>query len=152
MPATSTPSGPDTPGEPPAPTTGTRRAAAFDVAVASLRPAQRRVFRLLLTGASIHLVADAAGVDRVQIVHWLNDGVTYQQAIDALQADLAPPIRARLHELIIAELTAQPDDHELEATARAILAVIRAIGRLDIETSVLDRSALRADRWPDRRG
>jgi hypothetical protein len=123
-----------------------RRAVAFDLAIAGLRLAQRRVLRLLLTGASLELVAQAAAVDRYHIVHWLGDGTTYRPAVDALQNDLGPAMRGRLHALIVSELAARDDDG-LEAAAWATLAVIRAIGRLDTETNLLHHSSLRAERW-----
>lgn len=123
-----------------------RRAAAFDLAVTALTRTQQQVLRLLLTGASVTLVAEAAAVDRYHIVHWLGDDLTYRAAVDALQRDLGPAMRARLHALVVSEL-ARANDDGLDATGWATLVMLRAIGRLDTETNLLARSALRAERW-----
>jgi hypothetical protein len=122
------------------------QARTFDLALADLTPVQRRALRLLLTGASVQLVADAVGVDYYQLIRWLSDDRTYHVAINALQSDLHPAMRARLQNILVTELTAG-DDELLDISTRSTLSIIRAIGRLDTETDFLSRSELRAERW-----
>lgn len=122
------------------------RRAPVDLAVAALRPPQRRVLRLLLTGASLPLVAQAADIHLRDVLLWLSDDFTFRPAIEAVQRDLTPASRSRLRALIALELKSN-DVPGLDATAHATLAVLRAIGRLDAETDLLHRSALRTERW-----
>lgn len=118
----------------------------FDVELRELSEPQRRVLRLMLTGARIALVAGAAGESRRDVSRWLGGERVYLPALRAVQRDLEPPSRARLHGYVTRELMWE-NDEALDAEAWATLAVIRALGRLDAETNLLERSVLRATFW-----
>lgn len=123
-----------------------RRGAAFDHALDELTDSQRRVLRLLLTGARASLVADVSGEARADLANWLGRDQIYHRVIEAAQSGLPPTAQADLFSLIVTEL-AEQDEDELDAGARATLSIIRALGRLDADTDCLAHSRLRADRW-----
>jgi len=118
----------------------------FDAALRDLSDAQRRVLRLMLTGARIALVSGASGEQRRVVSRWLGAERVFLPTLQAVQRDLDAPSRARLHGYVTRELMWE-NDEALEAEAWATLAVIRALGRLDAETSVLEQSMLRATFW-----
>jgi len=118
----------------------------FDVELRELTEPQQRVLRLMLTGARIALVAGAAGESRRAVSRWLGGERVYLPALRAVQHDLDPASRARLHGYVTRELMWE-NDEALEAEAWATLAVIRALGRLDAETNLLEQSVLRATFW-----
>lgn len=122
------------------------RTAALDRALARLTDGERRVLRLLLTGARASLVAVVAGETRAEVVNWLGRDQVYQRVIEAAQIGLAPAAQGDLFSLIVTEL-AQPDQEELDAGARATLAIIRALGRLDADLDRAAQSGPDADRW-----
>lgn len=116
----------------------------FDAALQELTEPQRRALRLLLTGARVALVSGAAGESRRVLDRWLGNEHVYLAPLRAVQRDVSPPERARLHAYITHELMWE-NDEGLDAEAWATLAVIRALGRLDAETDLLDRSFLRTE-------
>lgn len=118
----------------------------FDVELRELSEPQRRVLRLMLTGARIALVSGAAGESRRDVSRWLGGERVYLPALRAVQRDLEPTSRARLHGYVTRELMWE-NDEALDAEAWATLAVIRALGRLDAETNLLEQSVLRATFW-----
>ena len=118
----------------------------FDVELHELTEPQRRVLRLMLTGARIALVAGAAGEGRRAVSRWLGAERVYLPALRAIQRDVDPASRARLHGYVTRELVWE-NDESLDAEAWATLAVIRALGRLDAETNLLEPSVLRATFW-----
>jgi hypothetical protein len=118
----------------------------FDAALRDLTVAQQRVLRLMLTGARIALVSGAAGEQRRLVARWLGGERVFLPALQAVQRDLDAPSRARLHGYVTRELMWE-NDEALDAEAWATLAVIRALGRLDAETNLLERSLLRATFW-----
>jgi hypothetical protein len=118
-----------------------RPLASFDHAVARLVPEQRRMLRFLLTGASLQMVAMASGIERRRLVQLLSDHSLYRPAFEALLVDVEPEMRARLHVLTEQELL-YLREAGLDADARAMLAIIRAVGRLDTEMGILAHSAL----------
>lgn len=118
----------------------------FDVELRELTEPQQRVLRLMLTGARIALVAGAAGESRRSVSRWLGAERVYLPALRAVQRDLEPTSRARLHGYVTRELMWE-NDEALDAEAWATLAVIRALGRLDAETNLLEQSVLRATFW-----
>jgi hypothetical protein len=122
---------------------------AFDRALAGLGQEQRRMLRFLLTGASLQMVAMAMGIERRRLLELLSDHYLYRPAFEALQHDLQPEMRATLNALTEHELT-HIREAGLDADSRAMLAIIRAVGRLDTEVSVLAHSALHP-RWLDSR-
>ena len=124
-----------------------RPLAAFDRALGALGQEQRRTLRFLLTGASLQMVAMALGIERRRIIELLADHFLYRPAFEALQHDLDQEMRARLHALTEHEL-AHIRESGLDADSRAMLAIIRAVGRLDVEQSLLEHSALHP-RWLD---
>ena len=118
----------------------------FDATLRELSDAQRRVLRLMLTGARIALVSGAAGEQRRLVARWLGAERVFLPALQAVQRDLDAPARARPPGYVTHELT-WGDDEEIEAEEWATLAVIRALGRLDAETNLLEHSVLRASFW-----
>lgn len=120
--------------------------ARFDVELRELTESQRRVLRLMLTGARIALVAGAACESRRAVSRWLGAERVYLPALRAVQRDLEPTSRARLHGYVTRELMWE-NDETLDAEAWATLAVIRALGRLDAETNLLEQSVLRETFW-----
>lgn len=118
----------------------------FDVELRELTEPQRRVLRLMLTGARIALVSGAAGEQRALVARWLGGERVFLPALQAVQRDLDAPSRARLHGYVTRELMWE-NDEALDAEAWATLAVIRALGRLDAETNLLEHSLLRATFW-----
>ncbi|HEY7894417.1 MAG TPA: hypothetical protein VIC24_05915 [Gemmatimonadaceae bacterium] len=125
---------------------GGTRLTRFDASLRELSDAQRRVLRLMLTGARIALVSGAAGEQRRLVARWLGAERVFLAALQAVQRDLDGPSRARLHGYVTRELMWE-NDEGLEAEAWATLAVIRALGRLDAETNLLEHSVLRATFW-----
>ena len=123
----------------------------FDVELRELTEPQQRVLRLMLTGARIALVAGAAGESRRAVSRWLGGERVYLPALRALQRDLDPASRSRLHGYVTRELMWE-NDEALDAEAWATLAVIRALGRLDAETNLLEQSVLRATFWSTGKG
>ena len=123
----------------------------FDVELRELTEPQQRVLRLMLTGARIALVAGAAGESRRAVSRWLGGERVYLPALRALQRDLDPTPRRRLHGYVTRELMWE-NDEALDAEAWATLAVIRALGRLDAETNLLEQSVLRATFWSTGKG
>lgn len=103
------------------------------------------MLRFLLTGASLQMVAMAIGVERRRVIDLLADHFLYRPAFEALQHDLDQEMRARLHVLTEHEL-GHIREGGLDADSRAMLAIIRAVGRLDTEMSLLEHSALHP-RW-----
>jgi len=130
----------------PAPTLQPPALTRFDVELRELTEPQQRVLRLMLTGARIALVAGAACESRRAVSRWLGGERVYLPALRALQRDLNPMARARLHGYVTRELMWE-NDEALDAEAWATLAVIRALGRLDAETNLLEQSVLRATFW-----
>jgi len=120
--------------------------AQFDAELRDLTEPQRRVLRLMLTGARIALVSGAAGESRRAVSRWLGAERVYLPALRCVQRDIDPVSRARLHAYVTRELTWE-NDEALDAEAWATLAVIRALGRLDAETNLLEHSVLRATFW-----
>lgn len=118
----------------------------FDAELRELTEPQQRVLRLMLTGARIALVAGAAGESRRAVSRWVGAERVYLPALRAVQRDLDPTSRARLHGYVTRELMWE-NDEALDAEAWATLAVIRALGRLDAETNLLEQSVLRATFW-----
>ncbi len=123
----------------------------FDVELRELTEPQRRVLRLMLTGARIALVAGAACESRRSVSRWLGAERVYLPALRAVQRNLEPTSRARLHGYVTRELMWE-NDETLDAEAWATLAVIRALGRLDAETNLLGESVLRATFWSTTKG
>lgn len=118
--------------------------AAFDDALRALAPTQRRALRLLLTGARLALVAGATGEDRRSLVSWIGAEHTFVAALQSLQRDLDVTDRATLRALVAAELRWE-NDELLDAEQWATLALIRAVGKLDARSHLLDRSLLRRE-------
>ena len=104
------------------------------------------MLRLLLTGARMALIAGASGEHRRVLDRWLGTEHVYLATLRAVQRDLGPSARAHLHAYITRELIWE-NDEGLDAEAWATLAVIRALGRLDAETNLLDDSVLRTESW-----
>ncbi len=125
--------------------------AEFDAEIHELTGPQRRVLRLMLTGARVALVAGAAGEHRRSLDRWLGSEHVYLSALRAVQRDVGPTARARLHTYMTRELIWE-NDEGLDAEAWATLAVIRALGRLDAETNLLEQSLLRSEMWSTERG
>lgn len=118
----------------------------FERALEFLSITQRRILRCLLTGASLPLIAGIFAVDPRDIEEWLVEGGALHRAITALHRALPFPLCARLRVGITNELRAL-DGSPHEPAARATLAIVRAVGRLDAELRLLDHSPLRRDGW-----
>ncbi|HKB54940.1 MAG TPA: hypothetical protein VKD22_13170, partial [Ramlibacter sp.] len=78
--------------------------ARFDLQLRELSDGQRRVLRLMLTGARLALVSGAAGESRTVVSRWLGAERVFLPALHAVQRDLDPTARARLHGYVTREL------------------------------------------------
>jgi hypothetical protein len=114
----------------------------FETAIAGLCTVQRRVLRMLLTGAPVPLVTALAMVDARQVEDWLIDDGPLHAAIATLHRGLPASLRTRLRTLVQREIRSF-DAALHDASARASLVIVRAIGRLDAEEHLLEHSALR---------
>ncbi|HEX6533343.1 MAG TPA: hypothetical protein VF041_02030 [Gemmatimonadaceae bacterium] len=120
--------------------------AGFEGAIAALGADQRSVLRMLLTGAPFALVVSLAAVEPRLVEEWLGNGGPLHAAIDALHHDIPASLRTRLRALVQREIRAS-DALPHDASARASLVLVRAIGSLDAEQHLLEHSALRRDEW-----
>lgn len=101
---------------------------------------------MLLTGAPLALIVSLAAVEPRLVEEWLTDDGPLQVAITALHRDIPAPLRARLRVLVQREIGAS-DALPHDASARASLVLVRALGCLDAERHLLEHSALRQEAW-----
>jgi AcrR family transcriptional regulator len=95
----------------------------------ALKPKQRTVLELLLTGMSISEAARSCGVDRGTVHRWLRDDGAFQAALNRGQRTLRRASEARL-EVLAAEALDAVRRAVQDGDARTAIGLLRGLGML----------------------